>query len=159
MTNKLAEEIYLLMKDEYFKNSSTFGEFWKKSVLLEFIQNSGLALGYRTLKEACGFVGDTPSVEAIENERLEKVLDTLVKEGYIKEVETPANFLFQGNDGRGFELILDAQAAENEAEERVNKEEAVGEGEATNTPAPQMAQPTQAPGSTGAGGDTGATGQ
>jgi len=148
MASKLAEEIYLLMNDTYYPRSGTFGDFWRKSVLLEFIQNSGLPLGYRTLKDACN----------LEDERLKGALDKLTREGYIREVNTPANFLFQGDDGLGYELILDAEAAANEAQERIAKdeaEEAARKLQAANTAAPEVSQPAQAAIDPGTGGDKG----
>lgn len=144
--SKLAEEIYLLMNDSYFKSSSTFGDFWRKSVLLEFIQNSGIPLGYRTLKDACN----------LDDKPLKSALDKLITEGYIREVNTPANFLFQGDDGNGYELILDAEVAIGEAQERINKEEAVGEGTSTDAAAAQVAQSPQIRSDPGTESNTGA---
>ena len=102
----LSEQIYLIMKGCYFPASSTMGEYFKKSVLMEFIQNSGMPLGYKTIKDAT----------SLEDKWLNYALDNLKDEGYIRSVDSPASFLFPGQDGNGYELIMDAVDAEKAAQ-------------------------------------------
>ena len=94
--SNLTEQIYLVMKGCYFPASSTMGEFWKKQVLLEFIENQGMPLGRKTIQDAVD----------MEDKWLTWALDKLMEEGYIQKVDSPANFLFQGTDGDGYELIM-----------------------------------------------------
>lgn len=103
--SSLAEQIYLLMKDCFFPGSGTMGEYFKKTTLLQFVQNSGMPLGHQTLSDATG----------LENEWLKYAVDNLKSEGYIKEIDSPASFLFPGDAGIGYELVMDAKEAENEA--------------------------------------------
>lgn len=124
--NKLAGQILLMMEDYYYPASSTFGEFWFKTVLEQFIQNSGMPLGYRTLKDATD----------LEDKHLKTTLTKLIGEGYIEELDSPASFLFANDDGTSYSLVLDAEEAEREAEEAIASEAKV-----PDAAAPEVAQP------------------
>lgn len=143
--SNLSEQIYLLMKDCFFLASGTMGEFWKKTVLWEFVHNTGMPLGFKTVQDATTLT-DTEMKYAIDN---------LKEEGYIEEIDSPASFLFPGTAGCGYQLKMNAKEAESEAEER-QKAELVQEDKVSNPEAAEVALPTEAGDSTGSTSDTGA---
>jgi len=125
--SSLVEQIYTILQGCYFPGSGTFGEFWKKQVLMEFIQNSGMPLGYKTIKDST----------SLEDRWLNFALDNLAIEGYIEKIDSPASFLFPGQDGDGWQLKMDAEDAEEKAKEKVEAEKA----SVPDPAAAQMAQP------------------
>lgn len=110
--SSLSEQIYLLMKGCYFPASSTMGNFWKKTVLCEFIQNSGMPLGFKTVQDAT----------TLSDSEMKYAIDNLKEEGYIEEIDSPASFLFQGTDGCGYQLKMNAKEAEIAAEKRTDED-------------------------------------
>lgn len=133
--SNLSEQIYLLLKDSFFPGSGTMGEYFKKTVLLQFIQNSGMPLGFKTVQDAT----------SLEDKWMKYALDNLKEEGYIEEIDSPASFLFPGTDGLGFQLKMDVKGAEIAAQEQAEKDQALLEASKVSDPAAgEISQPPQA---------------
>jgi len=96
VNNKLTDLINKMIKQEYYLDVKTYGEFCSKRILEEFIQNSGMPLGYKTIQDSTGLT----------NCKLNKQLDKLKAEGYIEQIDSPASFLFKGTDGQSYQLAL-----------------------------------------------------
>lgn len=130
--SNLSEQIYLLMKGCFFPASGTMGEYWKKTVLCEFIQNSGMPLGFKTVQDAT----------TLTDAEMKYAIDNLKEEGYIEEIDSPASFIFQATDGLGFQLKMDVKGAESAAQEQIEKDKALVEAsKAANATAEQVALP------------------
>ena len=132
--SNLAEQIYLMMKDCFFPSSGTMGDYWKKTVLCEFIQNSGMPLGFKTVQDAT----------TLTDAEMKYAIDNLKEEGYIEEIDSPASFLFPGTDGSGYQLKMNAKGAENAAQEQITKEAVVQADKVSDPAAEQMALPNSA---------------